>query len=143
MTYPPNQPFPGSDPNQPGSSPYAGPPSAPGSSPYGTPPVAPYGTPPGGAPYGPGGAAGGPPSNNIGWAIAAIFLCWPFAIPAFIASGKVDNLWRQGDFAGAQQASADAKKWGSIGVYVGIGLTVLGCLCGIGSVILGASGSNM
>ncbi|MGL6235426.1 MAG: CD225/dispanin family protein [Segniliparus sp.] len=169
MTYPPNQPFPGSDPNQPGGSPYGQPPvggspyGPPQGSPYGQPPVGgspygqpqgnpygqpqgnpygqpqgnpygqpqgnPYGQPVGGSPYGPGGSAGGPPPDYKGWAIASIFLFWPLAIPAFIASGKVSTLWAQGDIAGANQASADAKKWGSLGVYIGAGWSALWLIC--------------
>lgn len=151
MTYPPNQPYPGSDPGQPGGSPYAaGQPSSPYASQPGGQQHPPY---LGAAAYGPGYGAGFPPSNNIGWAIAAIFLFWPLAIPAFIASGKVEDCWRRGDVVGAQQASADAKRWGSLGVWIGIGLSVASCalvcvipaflgvgVCGLGG--LGAIGSE-
>ncbi|MFN2517801.1 MAG: CD225/dispanin family protein [Jatrophihabitantaceae bacterium] len=65
------------------------------------------------------------PPSNIGWAIAAIFLFWPLAIPAFIFSGKVDSAWNVGDRAGAQSASHSAKQFGLIAVVVGIVLLVL------------------
>ena len=65
------------------------------------------------------------PSNHMAWGIISIFLCWPFAIPSLIAASKVNNLWMQGDAAGAQQASLDAKKWGRIGIIVGAIVWVL------------------
>ncbi len=60
-----------------------------------------------------------PPDSNIGWAIASLILCWPFCIPAFIASSKVSSFWVYGQRDEAYRASADAKKWGRIGVIVG------------------------
>jgi hypothetical protein len=147
VTYPPNQPFPGSDPNQPpGSpygSPYAPPPSAsPYGNPYGPPPGNPYGPPPGGAPFGPGGAAGGPPPDNKGWAIAAIFLFWPLCFAAFSASGKVFPLWQQGDFAGAQKASEDAKKWGKMAMWISIVTHSLALICCCVLFAVGAIGGS-
>ncbi|ADG98314.1 Interferon-induced transmembrane protein [Segniliparus rotundus DSM 44985] len=149
MTYPPNQPFPGSDPNQqPGSpygSPYAPPPAGgspyappPSASPYGPPPGNPYGPLSGGAPFG----AGGPPPDNKGWAIAAIFLFWPLCFAAFSASGKVVPLWQQGDFAGAQRASEEAKKWGKISLWVCIGLNSLTLICCCVLLATGAVGGS-
>lgn len=87
-----------------------------------------------------GGPQGTPPSNNIGWAIASIFFCWPFAIPAFIASGKVSSAWAIGDFAGAQRASADAKKWGLIGICVGVALIVIWLIAAV-ALVAGTSGT--
>lgn len=94
--------------------------------PYGYQPH-PYGYPPQGYGYQPH-AAGPPqdkPSSNIGWAIAAIFLFWPLAIPSFIYAGKVDSSWNMGDRAGAQSASRSAKQYGLIAVIVGAVLLVL------------------
>lgn len=92
-------------------------------------------------PY-PSGAAGGPPvGNNIGWAVAAIFFFWPLAIPAFIASGKVNDLAARGDLAGAQYQSGQARKWGRLALFIGIGLLVLYCLGFIGLIAVGAAGA--
>lgn len=99
MTYSPGQPFPGGNPNQPS-------PVTSGSS----------------------GLAGGAPSSNLGWAIAGAFFLPPLAFAAFASSVKVDILWRLGDFAGAEKASADAKKYGSLALWIGLGLLVLGCV---------------
>lgn len=103
--------------------------------PYGPPPGYGYGYQPGvpgypyPAPYAylptPAGPPHEKPSSNIGWAIAAIFLFWPLAIPAFIYSGKVDPAWNVGDRAGAESASHSAKQFGLIAVIVGAVLLVL------------------
>jgi len=79
------------------------------------------------------------PSNNIVWSIISIFLCWPFCIPSFIAGSKVNQLWSAGDVAGAQKASADAKKWGKIGIIVGVILWVLYIVI---SIIIGVVAAN-
>ena len=68
---------------------------------------------------------GPPPPNHIGWAIAAIILFWPLAIPAFIYSTRVESAWYRGDVAGAQQASNNARTCGIWAVVVGVALIVL------------------
>ena len=105
MTYPPSEQFPSVDPNQPAA------PSHSSASPEGT-----------------------PPPNNLGWAIAGAFFVLPLALAAFFASSKVEVLWRLGDFAGAEKASADAKKFGSLALWIGLGLLVFTCV-GYASVI--------
>ncbi|MEU6262104.1 CD225/dispanin family protein [Saccharopolyspora shandongensis] len=128
MTNPYGGPPSGPNPQQPyGQQPGGyGPPSGPmPQQPYGQPdPYGqqnPYGQP---NPYGqqPGGA---PPSNNIGWGIGSIFLCWPFAIPSLIKATSVQNLWAQGQYQQAQAAADDAKKWGKIGIIAGAAWWVL------------------
>lgn len=78
---------------------------------------------PGYHPQQPGG--GTPPSNYLAGSIVAIFCCWPFAIPAIIQANKVNAQWALGDVAGANEASAQAKKWMTIAFAVGIGWWVL------------------
>ncbi|ADG99051.1 Interferon-induced transmembrane protein [Segniliparus rotundus DSM 44985] len=73
-----------------------------------------------------------PPPNNLGWAIAGAFFLLPLALAAFFSSSKVEILWRLGDFEGAQKASADAKKFGSLALWIGLGLIALGCISYIG-----------
>jgi hypothetical protein len=85
----------------------------------GYPPPPGYGAPGYGAP------GYGPPPGNLGWAIAAIFLFWPLAIPAFINYGRVEGAWYRGDPAGAQLASANVKKFGVIALCIGIALIVI------------------
>ena len=65
------------------------------------------------------------PANNLVSAIlATVLCCLPLGIVAIINSSKVNGLWASGQFAAAQKASADAKKfamWGAIiGAIVGV-----------------------
>lgn len=117
------------------TNPYGGPPSGPQ-------PQQPYGQQPGGYgppsgpmpqqpmgqpnPYAPQpGMGGAPPNNNIGWGIGGLLLCLPFGIPSLIKATSVQNLWAQGQYAEAQAAADEAKKWGKIAVFCGIGWIVL------------------
>lgn len=53
-----------------------------------------------------------PPDNNLVWAITSTVLCcWPFGIVSIIKATKVNSLWSQGDYRGAQKSADDAKKW--------------------------------
>lgn len=52
------------------------------------------------------------PENYLIWAIlATIFCCWPIGIFAIIKASKVSSAYTAGDYAGAQQASEEAKKF--------------------------------
>lgn len=65
----------------------------------------------------------GAPSNIPNYlviAILSVFCCWPLAIPAILNASKVNNLVAQGDIAGAQAASAAAKKWATIAIVLGL-----------------------
>lgn len=76
-----------------------------------------------------------PPDNNLVWAIASTVLCcWPLGIVSIIKSTKVNNLWTQGDFSGAQKSADDAKKWA---IYSAIGAAVFWVLYIVLSVVLG------
>jgi uncharacterized protein (DUF2062 family) len=86
---------------------------------------------------------GQPPQidNNMTMSIVSIFLFWPLAIPAIINASKVNGLLAAGDYAGAQQAAAESKKWSKLAIIVGlvwIGVVVL-CVCG--SIILAGNNS--
>lgn len=71
------------------------------------PPPPPIGSNP---PYG--GAPSMKPDNYLVWSIlTTLFCCLPFGIVAIVQSTKVDSLWTTGQYAAAQKASADAKKW--------------------------------
>ena len=58
------------------------------------------------------------PDNYLVWSILVTVLCCvPFGIVAIINSAKVSGLWAAGQFAEAQKASENAKKfviWGAI-----------------------------
>lgn len=80
------------------------------------------------------GVAGNVP-NYLAWSIIATvlslcFCCIVGTIPGIVAivfSSKVNTLLRQGDFAGAQRASATAKIW----CWVTTGLVIIGALWSI------------
>ena len=58
--------------------------------------------------------------NNMTMSIVSIFLFWPLAIPAIINASKVNPLVQQGDYAGAQAAAAESKKWSRLALIVGL-----------------------
>ncbi|MEV1288510.1 CD225/dispanin family protein [Micromonospora sp. NPDC049679] len=71
--------------------------------------------------------------NNMTMSIVAIFLFWPLAIPAIINASKVNPLIQQGDYAGAQAAAAESKKWSKLALIIGLawyGVVILCCLLG-------------
>lgn len=80
----------------------------------------PYGAYPGGPAYGP------EPDNNLVWAIlSTVLCCLPTGIVAIVKSTSVSKLWAMGDFAGAQKAADDAKKWALWGAIASVVCWVL------------------
>jgi hypothetical protein len=82
----------------------------------------------------------GPPPKN--WLVESIlvtlFCCLPFGIVGIINAASVNTKWAQGDYDGAQSASANAGKWTKIGFFIGIAqyviafaLTSLGVFSGL------------
>jgi hypothetical protein len=67
--------------------------------------------------------------NNMMMSIVSIFLFWPLAIPAIINSSKVNPLLQQGDYAGAQAAAAESKKWSKLALIIGIIGWIIGIIC--------------
>ena len=83
--------------------------------------------------------------NNMTMSIVAIFLFWPLAIPAIINASKVNPLIQQGDYAGAQAAAAESKKWSKWALIVGlgwIGIIVVCCLFGGLAGLVSGSSTN-
>jgi hypothetical protein len=75
-----------------------------------------------------------PVPNYLAWAIVstvlATCLCCPLGllgIVAIVFAAKVNTLLRQGDIAGAQRASANAKTW----CWVATALAIIGLLLNI------------
>ena len=109
------------------------------------PPAAPgYGAPGYGAPgygqagYGYGAPGGPPPDNYLVWAILSTLLCClPAGIVSIVKSSQVSSKWAQGDVAGAQKSSEDAKRWAiiaaAVGLVVTVGYVILVVAVGIGS----------
>ena len=61
------------------------------------------------------------PDNNLVWAIlCTLFCCLPLGIVAIINSAKVDDLYRSGDYVGAQEAADKSKKYVQYGLVFGI-----------------------
>jgi hypothetical protein len=84
--------------------------------------------------------------NNMTMSIVSIFLFWPLAIPAIINASKVNPLLMQGDYAGAQAATAESKRWSKLALIIGLIGWAVGIVCCIVYfvVIIGsAASSNM
>ena len=61
------------------------------------------------------------PDNNLVWAIlSTILCCLPLGIVAIVYASKVDGLYNQGDYAGAQEAADNAKKYAVMGAICGL-----------------------
>jgi hypothetical protein len=60
------------------------------------------------------------PDNYLVWAIlCTVLCCLPFGIVSIVYSTKVSGLWAQGQYAEAQAAANNAKKWAIIGAVAG------------------------
>ena len=98
--------------------------SAAAASSYTPPPAASSYTPPPPprAGYTPSPAGGGaPPSNYLLLSIfSTLCCCLPLGIVAIIFAAQVNSKFAAGDYAGAQLASANAKKWAIIAIVVGV-----------------------
>jgi hypothetical protein len=79
----------------------------------------------------PGYQQGQPPQidNNMTMSIVSIFLFWPLAIPAIMNASKVNPLLQQGDYAGAQAAAAESKKWSKLALIIGLIGWAVGIVC--------------
>ena len=80
--------------------------------------------------------------NNMTWSIVSIFLFWPLAIPAIINASKVNPMLQQGDYAGAQAAAAESKKWSKLALIIGIILWAISIICCIVYFVVIASTAN-
>ncbi|MFJ6198452.1 CD225/dispanin family protein [Micromonospora sp. NPDC092111] len=83
-----------------------------------------------------------PINNNMTPSIVAIFFFWPLAIPAIINASKVNPLLQQGDYAGAQAAAAESKKWSKLAFIIGAVWLVIVLLCCIFGGVMGAIGGS-
>lgn len=67
-----------------------------------------------------------PPKNwLIESILVTIFCCLPFGIVGIINAAKVDSRYSAGDYGGAEQAAADAKRWTMIGFWIGLAVIIL------------------
>jgi hypothetical protein len=82
-------------------------------------------------------------NNNMTMSIVSIFLFWPLAIPAIINASKVNTLLQQGDYAGAQAAAAESKKWSKLALIIGVIGWVVGIVCCVVYIaVIAASSAN-
>ncbi|NLG45180.1 CD225/dispanin family protein [Gordonia sp. (in: high G+C Gram-positive bacteria)] len=118
--------------NKPGGQPFGG---QPGGGPE-------FGAPQYGAPqYGyQGGAPGMEPDNNLVWSIlCTVLCCLPLGIVAIVKSTSVSKLWAMGDYAGAQKAADDAKKFAMWGAIISVVLIVLYLILAVALGVFSAS----
>ncbi|ROT25846.1 CD225/dispanin family protein [Micromonospora sp. HM5-17] len=80
--------------------------------------------------------------NNMTMSIISLFLFWPLAIPAIMAASKVNPLLQQGDYAGAQAAAADSKKWSKLALIIGISWYALCLICCVIWVIISVTAAS-
>ena len=87
------------------------------------------------------GYPGQPPqiNNNMTMSIVSLFLFWPLAIPALINASKVNTLLQQGDYASAQAAAEQSRKWSKLAIIIGLVWYVVVIICVIAVVALSAS----
>jgi TRAP-type C4-dicarboxylate transport system permease small subunit len=75
--------------------------------------------------------------NNMTMSIVSIFLFWPLAIPAIINASKVNPALQMGDYATAQAAANESRKWSKLALIIGICIWALLVLCCIIEIIAG------
>lgn len=96
--------------------------------------------PPGYQSYDSGGGAAGPkPDNYLVWSIlSTLFCCLPLGIASIVFAAQVDGKYNSGDYAGAQEASAKAKKFAMWAAIAGVAVIVLYILF----IVVAVAGSN-
>ncbi len=70
--------------------------------------------------------AGKPDNYLIQSVLVTLCCCLPLGIVGIVFATRVDSLWNAGDFAGAHEAAANAKKFTMIGVVGGLIMTAIG-----------------
>lgn len=82
-----------------------------------------------------GGSYNSKPSNYLALAIITTVLCCiPAGVVSIVYATKVDNLWNEGKYAEAQNASNNARTW----AFVSLGLGVVGGIIGFMIGFIGA-----
>jgi hypothetical protein len=86
-------------------------------------------------------AAPGPmPDNYLVWAIlTTIFCCLPLGIVSIVFASQVSSKYAVGDYAGALDASENAKKWA---IWSAVSYVVLGVASLLFFVVVLAIGSS-
>jgi hypothetical protein len=82
--------------------------------------------PPPGYGYGYGQPTAPPPPNNLVWAIlTTLFCCLPAGVVSIVYAAQVNSKWAQGDVAGAQKASQNARTWAIVSAVAGAVVYIL------------------
>lgn len=85
-----------------------------------------------------GGPTGPKPPNYLVWAIlSTLFCCLPLGIASIVFAAQVDGKYNSGDYAGALDSSAKAKKFATWGAIAGVVVTVIY----LGVIVLAAGSS--
>lgn len=58
--------------------------------------------------------------------LVTIFCCLPLGIVSIIHASQVNSRYNMGDYAGAEAASRDAKRWMKITLFVTIAMVIIG-----------------
>jgi hypothetical protein len=74
--------------------------------------------------------------------IVSLFLFWPLAIPALINAAKVNPLLQQGNYAGAQMAATESRKWSRLAIIIGLVWYGLVLVCCVIAVVAGVFSSG-
>lgn len=83
------------------------------------------------------------PDNYLVWAIlTTLFCCLPFGIAAIVFASKVDGLYTAGQYAEAQRASDNAKKWSIAAGVSGLVIILLYVIFVVFLGVLAGSGSS-
>ncbi len=87
------------------------------------------------------GADGAPPPNYLVQSIlVTLCCCLPLGIVSIVYATQVNSKWQAGDSSGALEASANAKKWSTIGFVTGIVTNIIGAI--IQFAVLGAANNK-
>jgi len=82
------------------------------------------------------------PNSNMALAIfTTVCCCLPLGIVAIIKANSVESLFLQKQYAAAQAAANDAKKWSLIGIVISVVAWLLYILVFGGLAILGGMAS--
>lgn len=57
--------------------------------------------------------------------LVTLLCCLPFGIAGIVNASKVESRYHAGDVDGAYRASAEAKKWTTIGFWIGIAVIII------------------
>ncbi len=63
--------------------------------------------------------------------VSTLLCCLPAGIVSIVYAAKVDNLWNQGYYQEAEDASNNAKTWGIVSAALGVVCFIIGFIIGL------------